>query len=109
MRRTQPRRPSLLLGLRSSAGKRSGQWCQGGPALLSSSLPPPLRLNRWLLLRAIAFLRRARFARSRTATGGPMGRAEIAIRKVTQDWTLACNTKQIDDLMDLYSPDALLL
>jgi uncharacterized protein (TIGR02246 family) len=49
------------------------------------------------------------FARSRTATGGPMGRAEIAIRKVTQDWTLACNTKQIDDLMDLYSPDALLL
>ncbi|HEY1802434.1 MAG TPA: DUF4440 domain-containing protein [Terriglobales bacterium] len=41
--------------------------------------------------------------------GAPMSRAEIAVRKVTQDWTLACNTKQIDDLMDLYSPDALLL
>lgn len=49
------------------------------------------------------------FARPRAAAGGPMSRVEIAVRKVTQDWTLACNTKQIDDLMDLYSPDALLL
>lgn len=49
------------------------------------------------------------FARPRVAAGGPMSRVEIAVRKVTQDWTLACNTKQIDDLMDLYSPDALLL
>jgi len=49
------------------------------------------------------------FARSRAAAGGSMSRAEIAVRKVTQEWTLACNTKQIDDLMDLYSSDALLL
>jgi uncharacterized protein (TIGR02246 family) len=49
------------------------------------------------------------FARPRMAAGGAMSRVEIAVRKVTQDWTLACNTKQIDDLMDLYSPDALLL
>jgi uncharacterized protein (TIGR02246 family) len=49
------------------------------------------------------------FARPRMAPGGPMSRVEIAVRKITQDWTLACNTKQIDDLMDLYSPDALLL
>lgn len=49
------------------------------------------------------------FVRPRSAAGGPMGRVEIAVRKVTQDWTLACNTKNIDDLMDLYSSDALLL
>jgi ketosteroid isomerase-like protein len=47
-------------------------------------------------------------------TRAPMGapavsRAEATIRKLTQDWALACNTKQLDDLVDLYAPDALVL
>jgi ketosteroid isomerase-like protein len=34
------------------------------------------------------------------------GRAEVAARQVVQDWAQACNTKHIDDLLDLYSADA---
>jgi ketosteroid isomerase-like protein len=42
------------------------------------------------------------------ATGGPKpgGRAEAAARQVVQEWAQACNTRHIDDLVDLYSPDA---
>jgi ketosteroid isomerase-like protein len=48
------------------------------------------------------------------ATRAPMGapvmsRAEATIRKLTQDWALACNSKQLDDLVSLYSTDALVL
>ena len=47
--------------------------------------------------------------RVRAPLGGPsVSRAEAALRKVAQDWALACNTKQLDDLVDLYVPDALL-
>lgn len=47
-------------------------------------------------------------ARVRAPLGGPsLSRAEAALRKVAQDWALACNTKQLDDLVDLYVPDAL--
>jgi ketosteroid isomerase-like protein len=42
-------------------------------------------------------------------SGGSMSRAEIALRKTTQDWAMACNTKQLDDLVDLYVPDATVL
>jgi ketosteroid isomerase-like protein len=46
--------------------------------------------------------------RVRAPLGGPsMSRAEAALRKATQDWALACNTKQLDDLVELYVPDAL--
>jgi ketosteroid isomerase-like protein len=38
-----------------------------------------------------------------------LSRAEAAVRKMTQDWALACNNKQLDDLVDLYAPDALVL
>jgi ketosteroid isomerase-like protein len=38
-----------------------------------------------------------------------MSRAEAAIRKQTQALALACNSKQLDDLVDVYAPDALLL
>ncbi len=49
-------------------------------------------------------------ARVRTPlSGGSLSRAETAVRKVTQDWALACNTKQLDDLVDLYLPDATVL
>jgi len=38
-----------------------------------------------------------------------MSRAESGIRKLTQDWALACNTKHLEDLVDLYSTDGLVL
>lgn len=38
-----------------------------------------------------------------TATGG---RAEASARQVVQDWAQACNTKHIDDLIELYAADA---
>jgi uncharacterized protein (TIGR02246 family) len=41
--------------------------------------------------------------------GQASGRAEAAVRKLTQDWALACNTKHLDDLVDLYAPDAVVL
>jgi ketosteroid isomerase-like protein len=42
-------------------------------------------------------------------TGASLSRAEMALRRVSQDWALACNTKQLDDLVDLYIPDATVL
>lgn len=42
-------------------------------------------------------------------TAPAMSRAEAAVRKLTQDLALACNTKQLDDVLDLYSADALLM
>jgi uncharacterized protein (TIGR02246 family) len=38
-----------------------------------------------------------------------LSRAEAAVRKVIQDWAQACNNKQLDDLVDLYAADALVL
>ena len=38
-----------------------------------------------------------------------MSRAEAALRKMTQDWVQACNTKHLDDLLEFYAPDALVL
>ncbi len=43
------------------------------------------------------------------AKGEPMSRHEAAVRRLTQEWVLACNTRQLDELIDLYSPDALVL
>jgi uncharacterized protein (TIGR02246 family) len=43
------------------------------------------------------------------AKGEPMSRSEAAVRRLTQEWVLACNTRQLDELMDLYAPDALVL
>src|ERR1700719_1890542 len=49
-------------------------------------------------------------ARPRAQVGGPsLSRAEAAVRKLTQDWTLACNSKQLDDLVDLYAADSIVL
>lgn len=46
----------------------------------------------------------------RAPSGGPgLSRAEAAVRKMTQDWAHACNTRQLDDLLELYAPDALVL
>jgi ketosteroid isomerase-like protein len=41
--------------------------------------------------------------------GGGLSRAEAAVRKLTHDWAQACNTKQLDDLVELYGTDAVLL
>jgi ketosteroid isomerase-like protein len=41
-----------------------------------------------------------------TSTGG---RAEAAARQVVQDWAQACNTRHIDDLLELYAADATLI
>lgn len=44
-----------------------------------------------------------------SATAPAMSRAESGIRKLTQDWALACNTKHLEDLLDLYGTDAVVL
>jgi ketosteroid isomerase-like protein len=51
-----------------------------------------------------------RDVRARTQLGGAsLSRAEVAVRKLTQDWALACNSKQLDDLVSLYAVDAIVL
>jgi len=47
--------------------------------------------------------------RPTAALRGDMSRAEAAVRRVTQEWVLACNTKHLDDLLELYTADALVL
>lgn len=41
--------------------------------------------------------------------GVTMSRVETAVRKVMQDWSRACNSRNLDDLVSTYSPDALVL
>lgn len=43
------------------------------------------------------------------AMRGDMSRAEAAVRRVTQEWVLACNTKHLDDVLELYVSDAMML
>ncbi len=38
-----------------------------------------------------------------------MSRSEAAVRRVIQEWVVACNTKRLDDLLELYVPDGLVL
>jgi len=38
-----------------------------------------------------------------------MSRAEAAVRRIGLDWVLACNTKHLDDLLELYIADAIVL
>jgi len=47
--------------------------------------------------------------RPTAALRGEMSRAEASVRRVTQEWMLACNTKHLDDLLDLYAADAIVL
>jgi ketosteroid isomerase-like protein len=39
--------------------------------------------------------------------GEHYSRAETAVRRLTQDWVIACNTKQLEDVLDLYGADAM--
>ena len=47
--------------------------------------------------------------RPTAALRGDMSRAEAAVRRIAQEWVLACNTKHLDDLLELYSADAMIL
>jgi uncharacterized protein (TIGR02246 family) len=40
---------------------------------------------------------------------GDMSRAEAAVRALAQEWMMACNTKHLDNILELYSSDALVL
>ena len=52
----------------------------------------------------------ARDVRPRNPAGGlSLSRGEAAVRKLTQDWAQACNSKQLDDLVELYGADAIVL
>ena len=51
----------------------------------------------------------SREIRPTPALRGDLSRAEAAVRRITHEWVLACNTKHLDDLLDLYVPDALVL
>lgn len=46
---------------------------------------------------------------ARTPLSAGMSRAETAVRKVAQDWAQACNTKHLDDMVELYAADATVL
>jgi uncharacterized protein (TIGR02246 family) len=43
------------------------------------------------------------------AKGEHMSRNEAAVRRLTQEWILACNTRHLDELIELYAADALVL
>jgi uncharacterized protein (TIGR02246 family) len=43
------------------------------------------------------------------ASGQGLSRAEATIRQMTHDWAAACNNKQIEDLLEFYAPDALVM
>ncbi|MGA8866977.1 MAG: SgcJ/EcaC family oxidoreductase, partial [Candidatus Sulfotelmatobacter sp.] len=43
------------------------------------------------------------------AKGEPMSRSEAAVRRLTQEWVLACNTRQLQELAELYASDAMIL
>lgn len=47
--------------------------------------------------------------RANPALRGDLTRAEAAVRRITQDWAVACNTKHLDDLLELYAADAIVL
>jgi ketosteroid isomerase-like protein len=44
--------------------------------------------------------------RGKASAGASGSRAETAARQVIQDWAQACNTKHLDDLLELYASDA---
>jgi ketosteroid isomerase-like protein len=50
-----------------------------------------------------------RETRRASLTGPSLSRSEAAVRKLTQDLAQACNTKQLDDLVSMYGPDAIVL
>lgn len=47
-------------------------------------------------------------ARSQPAGAG-LSRSEAKLRQMTREWALACNNKQLDDVLSFYATDALLM
>jgi ketosteroid isomerase-like protein len=47
--------------------------------------------------------------RSTAALRGDLSRAEAAVRRIAQEWVVACNTRHLDDLLELYGADAMVL
>ena len=47
--------------------------------------------------------------RSTAVLRGDMSRMEAAVRRVAQEWVMACNTKHLDDMLELYTSDAIVL
>jgi uncharacterized protein (TIGR02246 family) len=43
------------------------------------------------------------------AKGEPISRSEAAVRRLTQEWVLACNTRQLQELVELYASDGVVL
>jgi ketosteroid isomerase-like protein len=43
------------------------------------------------------------------AGGASLSKAEATVRQLTQDWAVACNNKQLDDILTFYATDALVL
>ena len=74
----------------------------GGEAMAARSASDPMRDSG----RDVA---REDKLRPTAALRGDMSRAEAAVRRIAHEWVLACNTKHLDDLLDLYVPDALVL
>ena len=48
-------------------------------------------------------------AKARLARPARFSRTETALRQLAQDWALACNTKHLDELVDLYASDAMVV
>jgi uncharacterized protein (TIGR02246 family) len=76
-------------------------YFQGGASEAAASVP---RANAPESAREADRLRVAAAAK-----GEPMSRGEAAVRRLTQEWVLACNTRQLDELIELYATDALVL
>ena len=76
-------------------------YFQGAPGDAAASAP---RANTGESLREADRMRLAAAAK-----GEPMSRSEAAVRRLTQEWVLACNTRQLDELIELYAADALVL
>jgi len=76
-------------------------YFQGGQADIQAAAP---RANASESAREADRLRVAAAAK-----GEPMSRSEAAVRRLTQEWVLACNTRQLDELIELYAADALVL
>jgi uncharacterized protein (TIGR02246 family) len=48
-------------------------------------------------------------SKARLARPARFSRTETALRQLAQDWALACNTKHLDELVDLYASDAMVV
>lgn len=73
----------------------------GGDAIAGARSADPLRAD--------SGRDSVRDPRPTAALRGDLSRAEAAVRRIAQEWVLACNTKHLDDLIELYTTDAIVL